>query len=288
MKRLLPLLIFFASLPSVASRTITDELGRSVTVPDHPHRLVCLIPSVVDDVYALGAGEDVVAVSDYTKYPAAARLKPSVGLPMDPSMETVLSFHPDLVIGSGALSEIKGIDLLQQNGIPVFMVDPHGIAGIYRSIENLGKALNREDAVTTLIAKLRVKENAIHERVQGKPVVSIFMPIWYDPVITIGKHAFITELIGAAGGRSVTDDIAQEWPQVSLEAIVARAPEAILLVKGSNKGSKMSLKDLATRPGWDSLTAVKTGRVYYVDNRIDFPSPVAFDALEELAEQFHP
>lgn len=284
MKRLLLLLILFTSLHCFASRKITDELGRSVTVPDRPHRLVCLIPSVVDDVYALGAGEDVVAVSDFTKYPAAARLKPSIGLPMNPSIETILSFHPDLVIGSGALNEVQGIDLLQQNGIPVFMLDPHGIAGIYRSIESLGKALNREDAAATLIAKLHARENAVHERVQGKPVVSIFMPIWYDPVITIGKHAFITELIGAAGGRSVTDDIAQEWPQVSLEAIVARAPEAILLVKGS----KMSLKDLSTRPGWDNLTAVKVGRVYYVDNRIDFPSPVAFDAMEELAKQFHP
>ncbi len=284
MKKFLLLLILFTSLPCFASRMITDELGRSVTVPDHPHRLVCLIPSVVDDVYALGAGEDVVAVSDFTKYPAAASLKPSIGLPMNPSIETILSFHPDLVIGSGALNEVQGIDLLQQNGIPVFMLDPHGITGIYRSIENLGKALNRQDAATKLIAKLHARENAIHKRVQGKPVVSIFMPIWYDPVITIGKNAFITELISAAGGKSVTDDIAQEWPQVSLEAIVARAPEAILLVKGS----KMSLKDLSTRPGWDNLTAVKTGRVYYVDNRIDFPSPVAFDAMEELAKDFHP
>ncbi len=284
MKKILLLLILFASLPGFASRTITDELGRSVTVPDHPHRLVCLIPSVVDDVYALGAGDDIVAVSGFTKYPAAARLKPSIGLPMNPSMETILSFHPDLVIGSGPLSEVQGIDLLQQNGIPVFMVDPHGIAGIYRSIESLGKALNREDAATKLIAKLHARVNAVHKRGQGKPMVSIFMPVGYDPVITIGKHAFITDLISAAGGRSVTDDIAQEWPQVSLEAIVARAPEAILLVKGS----KMALKDLATRPGWDNLTAVKTGRVYYVDNRIDFPSPVAFDAMEELAKQFHP
>lgn len=284
MNRLLLLLILFASLPCFASRTVMDGLGRSVTVAEHPHRLVCLMPSVVDDVYALGAGEDVVAVSDFTKYPAAARLKPSIGLPMNPSIETILSFHPDLVIGSGPLSEVQGIDLLQQNGIPVFMVDPHGIAGIYRSIEILGKALNRENAATKLIAKLHAKENAVRKRVQGKPVVSVFMPIWYDPVITIGRHAFITELISVAGGRSITDDIAQQWPQVSLEAIVAHQPEAILLVKGS----KMSLKDLTTRPGWDSLTAVKKGRVYYVGNRIEFPSPVAFDAMEELAKEFHP
>lgn len=284
MRRLLLLLILLASLPCFASRTVTDGLGRSVAVPDHPHRLICLMPSVVDDVYALGAGDDVVAVSDFTKYPAAARLKPRIGLPMNPSIETILSFHPDLVIGNGPLSEVQGIDVLERNGIPVFMLDPHGIAGIYRSLETLGKALNREDAATVLVRKLHARENAVRKRVEARPVVTIFMPIWYDPVITIGKHAFITELISAAGGRSVTDDIAQPWPQVSLEAIVARQPEAILLVEGS----KMSLKDLATRPGWHSLTAVEKGRVYYIDNRIELPSPVAFDAMEKLAKEFHP
>jgi iron complex transport system substrate-binding protein len=282
--RLLILLVCLTPLSSFASRTVTDELGRKVVVPDHPHRLVCLIPSVVDDVYALGAGSDVVAVSDFTKYPAAASAKPSIGLPSSPLLEMILSLHPDLVLGSGDSHGIQIIDQIQQNGIPVFMVDPHGIAGIYKSLHSLGTVLDRESSANDLIARLHSREKAVRERAQGKPVVHIFMPIWYDPVMTIGKHAFITELIEAAGGQSVTSDISQEWPQVSLETIIARAPDAILLVKGS----KMSLKDLSSRPGWSSLEAVRMRHIDYVDNKIDFPSPVAFDAMEELVKQFYP
>ena len=284
MRRLLILFFCLTSLQSFTSHTVTDELGRTVVVPDHPHRLVCLIPSVVDDVYALGAGADVIAVSDYTKYPAEAKTKPRIGLPLSPSLETIVSLHPDLVLGSADTNHIQIVNQLQQYGIPVFMVDPHGIAGIYKSIRSLGVVLNRGSAANDLIARLHSRENAVRARALGKPVVRVFMPIWYDPVITIGKHAFITELIAVAGGESVTDDIAQEWPQISLEAVIARAPEAILLVKGS----KMSMKDLSTRPGWSNLAAIRQGRVDYVDDRIDFPSPVAFDAMEEMAKQFHP
>jgi iron complex transport system substrate-binding protein len=91
-----------------------------VNVPEHPRRLVCLLPSVVDDVYALGAGADVVAVTDYTKYPAEAKAKPSVGLPLAPSMETILSLHPDLVLGSGDLNRMQTLQQLEKLGIAVF------------------------------------------------------------------------------------------------------------------------------------------------------------------------
>jgi len=120
--------------------------------------------------------------------------------------------------------------------------------------------------------------------VKGKPVVRIFMPIWYDPVITIGRGAFITEMIAAAGGRSVTDDVAQEWPQMSIEAIMQRAPEALLLVRGG----KMSLGVLKERPGWRSMPAIQSGRIFYVDDRVDLISPIAIDALEAMAKEFHP
>jgi ABC-type Fe3+-hydroxamate transport system substrate-binding protein len=278
------LLILCTALPLCSARTVTDELGRVVQVPEHPHRLLCLMPSVVDDVYALGAGADVVAVTDYTKYPADARTKPSVGLPLAPSIEMILSLHPDLVLGSADLNRSETLQQLERLGMAVFMVSPHGVEGIYQSIASLGRALNREAPAGELIGKLRGREAAVRRRTTGKPVVSILMPMWYDPIVTIGKHAFITELIEIAGGRSVTSDVPQEWPQVSLEAVLARAPEALLLVRGS----KMSLEQIRARPGWASLPAVKNNRIYYVDDRIDLPSPVAFDALEELARQIHP
>jgi iron complex transport system substrate-binding protein len=267
-----------------AARTVTDELGRVVNVPDHPHRLICLAPSVADDVYAIGAGADVIAVSDYTKYPPEARKKPSVGLPLNPAMETIVSLHPDLILGSGDSKYSETLSRLDRLHIPVFMVSTHGIDGIYKSILSLGMVLGREQAAQQVVANLRSREAAIRARVAGKPVVNLFMPIWYDPIMTIGKSAYITEMIAIAGGHSVTDDIPQEWPQVSLEAIVARAPEALLLEKGSG----MSLEAVRNRPGWQYLPAIRNHRIYYVDGEIEYPSPVAFDALEGLAKQLHP
>jgi iron complex transport system substrate-binding protein len=284
MKWLCALFILCTTLPVCGARTVTDELGRVVNVPEHPHHLVCLLPSVVDDVYALGAGADVVAVTDYTKYPAEAKAKPSVGLPSAPSIETILLLHPDLVLGSADLNRTETLQQLEKLGIAVFMVSPHGVEGIYESIASLGQALNLEESARELIGRLRGREAAVRRQVSGKPVVSVLMPVWYDPIVTIGKHAFITELIEIAGGHSVTSDLPQEWPEVSLEAVLARAPKALLLVRGS----KMSLEQIRGRPGWANLPAVKNSRIYYVDDRIDLPSPVAFDALEELAKQFHP
>ncbi len=284
MKCLSVSLLLSIAVPVFAAHTVTDQLGRTVQVPEHPHRLVCLMPSVVDDVYALGAGADVIAVTDYTKYPANARSKPSVGSILSPSMETILSMHPDLVLGSADMSHTETLQQLERLGIVVFMISAHGVEGIYQSITSLGKALNREDSARALIAKLRGREAAVRQQVKGKPVVSILMPVGYAPIVTIGKHAFITELIAIAGGRSVTADIEQEWPQISREAMLARAPQALLLIRES----RMSIDKIRGQPGWSNLPAVSNDRVYYVDDRINLPSPVAFDALEELAKQFHP
>jgi iron complex transport system substrate-binding protein len=286
MKRLLSLLLLTALLagPCFAGRTLTDEMGRTVVVPDHPHRVICLMPTVTDTVFALGAGADVVGISDYTKYPAAALTKPSVGDLIKPSIETIISLHPDLVIGTQPKGPMEVTDQLERAGIPIFLVSPHGIAGIFHSIESVGLALNRTPQADALIHSLQQRVNAVRTRTKGLPAPRVFMPIWYDPITTIGKNAFITEVIEAAGGRSVTDDLSTEWPQISMEVVLERAPDALLLVRGG----KTTLKVLQDRPGWSSMTAIKAHRAYYVDDRINFSSPVAIDALEDLAKQFHP
>jgi iron complex transport system substrate-binding protein len=281
---LIVILLTSLAVPCFASRTLTDELGRAVEIPDHPHRVICLAPSVVDVVYSLGAGADVAAISDFTKYPKEALQKPSIGLPLSPSIEAIVALHPDLVLGSGDLNVLESAGSLQHLGIPVFMVDPHGVEGIYTSIFSIGKALNREADAAALVARLRARVKEVEARVAGKPRLNVFMAIWYDPVMTIGKKAFIGEIIEAAGGHSVTDDIAQEWPEVSLESVVSRQPDAILFIQGS----KLTAEELKTRPGWEHVKAVQQGRIYFVDDRIQIPGPIAFDAMEELAKQFHP
>jgi iron complex transport system substrate-binding protein len=286
MKRV-PILFSLMALlvgPCFASRTLTDEMGRTVVVPDHPHRVICLMPSVTDTVYALGAGDDVVGISDYTKYPAAALTKPSVGDLIKPSIETILSLHPDLLIGVQPKGPMEVTVQLERAGIPIFLVSPHGIGGILHSVETIGLALNRTQQADALVHSLQQRMDAVKARTRGQPAPRVFMPVWYDPISTIGKNAFITEIIEAAGGRSVTDDLPTEWPQISMEIVLERAPDALLLVRGG----KMTLQVLQDRPGWSSMAAVKAKRAYYVDDRINYPSPLAIDALEDLAKEFHP
>jgi iron complex transport system substrate-binding protein len=277
-------LIMLCAVPCFASRTLTDEMGRRVVVPDHPHRVICLMPSVTDTVYALGAGDDVVAISDYTKYPAEALKKPSIGDLIKPSIETIVALHPDLVIGYQPKGPLEVTDQLERIGIPIFLVSPHGIAGIMHSVETIGQALNRTQQADALINSLQLRVDAVKARTNDLPAPRVFMPIWYDPITTIGKNAFITEVIEAAGGRSVTDDMTAEWPQVSMEVVLQRAPDALVIVRGG----KMTFQVLESRPGWGNMTAVQQHRVYYIDDRINFASPVAIDALEDLAKQFHP
>jgi ABC-type Fe3+-hydroxamate transport system substrate-binding protein len=267
-----------------ASRVVTDETGRTVTVPDHPHRVICLVPSVTDTVFALGSGDDVVAVSDYTTYPPAALKKPSIGSLVKPSIETILSFHPDLVVGTNIPGSTETATQLKSVGVPVYLVDPQGLPGILRSVKSVGEALNRVPQADALNATLSRRIAAVKARTAGKPAPRVLVPIWYDPIITVGKHAFISEILEAAGARSVTDDLSPDWPQISLEAVIARAPEALLLIRGG----KVSIDTLQKRPGWSSLPAIQKGKVYYVENGIQEPSPVAIDALEELAREFHP
>lgn len=271
-------------LPCAASRTVVDEAGRTVVVPDHPVRIVSLVPSVTDDLFAIGAGPEVVAVSDYTQYPEEATKRPKVGSILNPSMEAIVALHPDLVLAMPKANGKATLDQMERFGIPVFLVDPHGLNGILRSIESVGRATGREPEAKVVVGQMEARIAAVRARVKGLPVVSVLMPVYYDPVFTIGRGAFITEVIAAAGGRSITDDLPAEWPQVSLEAVIARAPEALLLVRGS----KTTMEVLRGRPGWSGVPAVKNGRVYFVDKRIDFPSPVVVDALEDLARELHP
>jgi iron complex transport system substrate-binding protein len=270
--------------PAWASRTLTDETGRKVTLPDHPHRVVCLAPSVTDTVFALGSGEDVVAVSDYSTYPPEATKKPSIGSLIKPSIETILSFHPDLVVGISIPGADETASQLEAIGIPVYLVDPKGLAGILHSVSSVGEALNRASQATALNASLETRIAAVRSRSQGKPRPKVLLPVWYDPIITIGKHAFITEILETAGALSVTDDLSADWPEVSLESLLTRAPEALVLIRGG----KITVDMLKNRPGWSSMPAIKQDRVYYVDSGIQEPSPEAINALEELAKEFHP
>jgi len=263
-------LLLLLSVQSLVSRDLIDEVGRRVAVPPDPHRIICLAPSITETVFALGKGEQVVGVTDYTEYPPEARLKTSVGGLIDPSIEKIVSLHPDLVLATREINRRETVEELDRFRIPVFVINPQGLEGILASVRDIGKALNCSREGEAL----------------GLPRPKVFVLIWYDPVITAGSGTFITEVISAAGGESATADIAQTWPQISLEEVLRRSPDLLLLVKGSHQGVR--LDELKQRAGWNRLIAVRENRVIYADDRLEHSSPLVFDAIEDLARKLHP
>lgn len=280
------ILLLVGCSPALASRHVTDELGRTVVVPDRPHRIVCLTPSLTETVYELGAGDLIAGVSDYTTFPAEAREKPSVGGLVDPSVEKIVALEPDLVLLAVRLNRQETIRQLEDLALPVFAVDPQGLEGVLRMVRSVGEAINRSEEAQVLAKHLTEKRDSVAAKVNGLVRPKVLVVIWYDPVLTAGSKAFITDVIAAAGGNSVTDDIPQAWPQISMEEVVRRSPEFLLLIKELHGGITLDL--LKSRAAWDGLEAVRSARVLYVDEKLELPSPSVFEALEDLARALHP
>ena len=283
-RRLTLLLLLACPLAACASRTLTDETGRRVTLPDHPHRIVCLMPSLADDVFAVGAGPELVGVVDHTERPVAASKIPSVGSGLAPSLETILALHPDLILAMSGVNPQAALAPILRLGIPVFLVDPHGLAGLLHTVESVGAAMDHTPQARAEIARLQARITAVQTRVQHLPHPRVFISFSSNPIYTAGRGAAITEIISAAGATSITATLPQEWPVVSLEFVIDHAPDAIILYRDH----KVTLAALERRPGWPAVKAVREQRAIYIDDRVEFSSPVAIDALEDLARQLHP
>jgi iron complex transport system substrate-binding protein len=278
--------LFGVSAAGRSTHGVTDAVGRHVELPERPRRVVALTPSLAEIVYSIGAGGDIVGVTDHTDYPSDARAKPSVGGMVDPSVERIVALRPDLVLATLESNRTTTIDALQRLGIPVFVIRPEGLDGILHGVEQVGLALNRIPDARAAVERLRARRQDVARRVRGLPRPRVFVLIWPDPVVTVGRHAFITEAIEAAGASCVTSDIAQPWPRLSLEEVVRLAPDTIVLI--ANGHPTLAVDELKTRPGWDRVPAVIASRFIEIDARLEHSSPVVFDALEELARRLHP
>src|SRR5262249_39009367 len=215
-------------LAAMASdREMVDALGRHVRVPATPQRVIGLAPSIAETIFSLGAGAQVVGITDFTDWPGEARTKPSVGGLIDPSLERLVALRPDLVIATREVNRKDTIDALDRLHIPVFVIDPYGLDGILESVRQIGQALNRSADADRVVQRLRARWQTVSARVRGLARPRVLLVIWPDPVITVGHSAFITEVIAAAGGESVTDDLAQPWPRISLEEVIQRKPDLL-------------------------------------------------------------
>ena len=269
-----------------ASHSVTDETGRKVDVPDHPERLVSLAPSITETLYALDLGSKLVGDTDYCDYPPDAARKPHVGAVLNPSVERIVALKPDLVIGSAEANRRETADELANLGIPLYGLSDRALADVLRSIRDLGALLRCQDRAETLASGLEQRIEAVERRVDAAPRPRVLFVTWYQPLITVGRQNFIADVIRRAGGAPISDDLRGEWPRLSVEAVLERDPDVILVPQ--SQSFSPTLDRFRQLPGWSDLRAVKGGRVYSVPDTIIHPSPRLVDALEAVARLLHP
>ncbi|SPE24720.1 putative Uncharacterized ABC transporter substrate-binding lipoprotein YvrC [Acidobacteriia bacterium SbA2] len=279
--------ILSALLPATLSaRTVKDQTGRMVNLPENLRRLVSLAPNITEIVYALGLGDELVGDTDNCDFPPQATSKPHVGTMVNPSLERIVALKPDLALGTPEANRRETADQLERLGIPVYGVTANTLEGTLASIEDLGKVLGRATDATRLVAEMQARIDRIENRIKGQPEPRALFVVWYRPLITIGPHTFIADVIRAAGGVPIGANLKGEWPRLTLEELLPLDPDVILFPK--TESFSPSLKDFRGLPGWKDLRAVKDGRMYFVSETIERSGPRLVDALEELTNILHP
>lgn len=268
-----------------ATRQITDDAGRNVTLPARVERVITLAPNLTEIVFAVGAGDRLVGNTTYCNFPAEANNVAKVGDTLQPSLERIIALRPQVVLISTASQLEVFTQQLQNQNIAVFVTDPHNLDGVFRSIEQIGLMLDQDQEAKTLVQQLRSRTTAVEIAVRGKIPVRVFYQVSGEPLYTAGRDAFVTDLMRRAGALSVTADVPGAWPKYSNESALAAKPDAIILPTGGSMGAANSSVAGALR----NSPAVLNGRVYKInDDLLSRPGPRAVQALEEMARALHP
>lgn len=263
----------------------TDQAGRTITIPDHVTRFISLAPNLTEVVYAIGAGDGLVGRTTYCNYPVEAQKVEVVGDTLKPSIERIIALRPQIVFVSTASQLEAFTSELDTHHIAVYVTDSHDLEGVFQSIERLADVLGKRPQADELLQGLRARVNAVEEKTKSRPPVRVFYQVSDEPLYTIGRDAFITDLIKRAGGISVTADVPGAWPRYSAESALAAKPEAIVLPTGGSMGNANSNVAGALKRS----PAVANGRVYKInDDHLSRPGPRSVDGLEDLARMFHP
>jgi iron complex transport system substrate-binding protein len=262
------------------TREVRDELDRTVKIPQNVKRVVSLAPNLTESVFAIGAGDRLVGVTSYCNYPQEAAAIQKVGDTMSPNLETIIALKPDLVLVSTA-SQIETFSrTLESNGIAIYVTDPQTLDGVLKSLADLGALFGTEETAAGLVANLGQRFDAVRARVVDRQPKRVFVQISNEPLFTVGKGSFITELIRVAGGVSVTENIETAYPKISKETAMALEPDAILL--------SASADNTAANEVFRNSPAVRNRRVYSIDaDLISRAGPRMVDAVEQIAQKLH-
>ena len=267
--------------------TMRDALGRRVTVPTPPLRIVSLAPAMTEVLFALGLADRVTGVTDYCNYPAATRSKPKVGGIVNPNVERILALKPQLVIGM-RLNPKPVLGALSRAGVPTFAAEPRTIAEVLTTITTVGALTGRRDEAARLVGSLDRRLQAVQRKVQRLPKPTVVFVCQQSPVWVAGADTFPDHAIRMAGGRNIAATISG-YKQYDVEMLVARNPDVILLTSMGGGDAQAELRAFVSRPSMRSLSAVQRSRVYVVDaDIVDRAGPRIVEAVEEIAARLHP
>jgi iron complex transport system substrate-binding protein len=262
----------------------TDEIGQKVDLPRHPSRIISLAPNVTETLFLLGAQDRLIGVTTQCDWPKEVQQKPKIGDLLNPNYEVILAAKPDLVIASTSGNSQASVMKLVKLGVPVYVVAPRSLEDIFKCVEDMGRITDRAAQGLQLVAKMKERLETVRIRLAGLPPLRTFFITWFDPLLAPGKKTFENDVLRLAGVLSITADIPQFYPRYSLEQLLVKDPDIILTIE--HKGDP--LPDFKKTPGWRDLRAVKEGKVYFLSEYLQHPSPLFVDGVEDLAKKLHP
>jgi len=262
--------------------TVTDVTGTEVTIEAEPQRIVSLVPSETEVLFAVGAAEQVAGVDDNSNYPEAVADKPRVG-GMETNIEAVAGLNPDLVIANNSMNG-AAVEELRKLGVVVYASQPKTLDETIAHIEEIGVIVNKQAEAQAVADKMRADKQAVLDKVNGAEAKSVYLE--FSPGWSVGKGEFLDEIVTLAGGVNVAGD-QQGWFQIDPEHILTSNPQVIIY---PDYAGDTSIPDaIAGRPGWDQIDAVKNGQVVAVTNDpLVRVGPRLTDGLLEVAAAIHP
>ena len=239
------------------------------------------MPSLTEDLFAIGAGPQVVGVSAFTDYPPAARRVTQVASFASVDAERIVTLQPDVVVGIPAEGPL--VADVRRLGVRVVLIPDDSFDDIFSALRRLGDLSGHRAEADKLVSRLRERTDKIVSGVRGKARPRVFVVLGAAPIFTVGDRSYIAHLIGLAGGRNAPVDMREPYGRYSAEALVALQPDAIVADRASG------LDSVIGAPPWTSLRAVAAHRVYVLREAaiLERPGPRYNEGLAWLAARLH-